>query len=169
METCDSIFTRRSIRKFTAEAIAEADLQYMFEAAMAAPSAGNAQPWVFIRIDDKALLEKIPAINPYANMAPRAPLAILICGDPNVEKYPGFWPQDCAAAAQNMMLAARSRELGSVWTGVHPIAEREQGFRELLGLPAHIVPFALIIAGHPAQGFGREKRFDASKIHCNHW
>ena len=75
---------------------------------MAAPSAGNEQPWHFVVITERQLLDAIPGFHPYAGMTAEAPLAILACGDPALEKYPGFWPQDLAAAVENLLLAAHA-------------------------------------------------------------
>lgn len=169
MDLFTAIFTRRSVRSYTDAPVSEEDIRALLEAAMAAPSAGNSQPWQFVVIDDKAVLAQIPAINPYAAMAKSAPLGILVCGDTNVEKYPGFWPQDCSAAIQNMLLAAVGRGLGAVWTGIHPLEDRCESFARLLNLPSGIVPLGLIVIGHPKEEQKSKSRFNADKIHRNRW
>jgi nitroreductase len=65
-------------------------------------------------ITDRHILRQASAINPYAKMAATAPLAILICADTRLEKSPGYWPVDCAAAAENMLLSAHGLGLGAV-------------------------------------------------------
>lgn len=169
MDILTAIHTRRSVRAFTPEPVSGGDVRTMLSAAMAAPSAGNSQPWQFVVIDDVSLLEKIPAINPYAGMAKNAPLAILVCGFPEVEKHPGFWPLDCAAATQNMLLAAVGLGLGAVWTGVYPLEDRCASFADLLGLPQGVIPFSLVIAGHPKTAQASQDRFDAARVHANTW
>lgn len=169
MDTLQAIMTRRSIRKFTEAPVAAEDIQIFLEAAMAAPSAGNAQPWQFVVVDDRATLERIPALNPYAAMASRAPLGILVCGDLKAEKYPGYWVQDCSAAVQNMLLAIHARGYGAVWTGIYPDAARVTGFCELFGLPADVVPLGFIVIGRPAQDLQPQQRFDGAKVHANRW
>src|SRR6056297_1716279 len=98
MELMQAMLTRRSIRKYTDAPVAGEDIQRMLEAGMMAPSAGDAQPWQFVVIRDRGKLEKIPRINPYAKMAIEAPVGILVCGDLGLEKFEGFWVQDCSAA-----------------------------------------------------------------------
>lgn len=167
MDALECLFTRRSIRKYTAEPINETSLRKMLAAAMAAPSARNIQPVRFIVIRDRELLQRISEISPYARMAEKAPLAVLVCGDSALSAE--FWDQDCAAAMQNLLLAARALHIGTVWCGVHPAAEREASFRELFHIPPHIIPFGLAVAGYPAQSFSRRDALDESRIHLDRW
>jgi len=106
MDALEAIHTRRSVRKYQASPVSEELIQQLIAAAAMAPSARNGQPWQFVVIDDRKLLDEIPKSCPHAAMVAHAPLAILICADPSLEKSPGYWPQDCAAAAENMLLAA---------------------------------------------------------------
>ena len=66
---------------------------------------------------------------------------------------------DCAAAAENMLLAAHALGLGAVWTGVYPREGRMAGLSRLLGLPQHVVPHSLIVAGHPAEQVPAQNRY----------
>lgn len=169
MEALEAIFLRRSIRDYTEEKVSEADIKTLLDAAMAAPSAGNAQPWRFVVIDDRALLGRIGEINQYAAMAARAPLAIMVCADPSSEKYPGFWVQDCSAAIENLLVAATALGLGAVWTGLYPMEGRLPLARQIFGLPGHIMPLAIIVIGHPAAKPEPKSRFDPAKVHRNRW
>ncbi len=169
METIAAILSRRSIRRYTDAPVAPELVDELLDAAMHAPSAGNQQPWHFVVITERSLLDAIPSFHPYAVMLHQAPVAVLVCGDPRREKYPGHWPQDCAAATQSLLLAAHDRGLGAVWVGVHPVAAREEGMRALLGIPAEVVPFALVPLGHPAEHPQRVARFDAGRVHRNGW
>ena len=169
MDAIDAIFSRRSIRKYSAETVPEELVTDLLRAAMAAPSAGNEQAWQFVVIRDRALLDAIPKFHPYAAMLKYASVAILVCGDLSREKFRGFWVQDCSAATQNILLAATARGLGAVWTALHPMADREDGMRMLLGLPEHIVPLALVPVGYPGEHPGRADRFDQSRIHHERW
>lgn len=167
MDIFTALHTRRSIRKYTADPVSDDDVRRLLDAAMIAPSAGNARPWQFIVVDDPDLLQRVPEINPFAAMAPRSPVSIVVCGDTAAEKYPGFWVQDCSAAVQNLLLAATGLGLGAVWTGIYPMEERVRGFRELLRMPDHVVPLALVVLGHHAGNPERQSRFDAGKVHRN--
>lgn len=165
----ETILTRRSIRRFSKRMVDEKDIKEMLRAAMAAPSAGNEQPWHFVVVSERKLLERIPDFHPHAAMCRQAAAAILVCADPGLEKHPGYWVQDLAAATQNILLAAHAIGLGAVWVGIHPRSEREDGMRRLLQLPPQIIPFALVPFGDPAENIGPAERFDPSRIHHNCW
>ncbi|HUT09641.1 MAG TPA: nitroreductase family protein [Thermoguttaceae bacterium] len=169
MNALEAIHTRRSIRKYQEKPVPEELVRQVLAAAMCAPSARNAQPWRFVVIDDRELLAEIPRINPNAQMAGRAPLAILICGDLNLEKSAGYWVVDCAAAAENLLLAAHALGLGAVWTGVYPRENRIDGLRRLLKLPENVVPHSLIVLGYPAEECVAEDRYRADRVHRNRW
>lgn len=170
MKAMEALFSRRSIRKFTTEPVSEQALQEILEAAMSAPSAGNQQPWHFVVIKDRKLLGQVPDFHPHALMCREAPMAILVCGDPALEKHVGYWVQDCSAATENLLVAIHAVGLGGVWLGVYPREERVTEFRKLLNIPGHVIPFALIPIGHPAeQKPARTDRYNQSRIHKNTW
>jgi nitroreductase len=169
MNTIDAILTRRSIRKFTDQPVSPEMIRGLLEAAMSAPSAGNEQPWQFIVLTERQTLDAIPSFHPYAAMVRDVSVAIVVCGDVALEKYKGFWVQDCSAATQNILLAAHEMGLGAVWTGIYPMEERVEGMRRLLGLPEHVIPLALIPIGYPAQKAGRQDRFREERIHNDRW
>ncbi len=160
---------RRSIRKYKSGEIKQEDINTVLRAAMSAPSAGNAQPWHFIVIDKKEILHKVAENHPYAKMAKEASLGILVCAEPAVEKYKGFWVQDCAAAVENLLLAVHQLRLGAVWVGVYPNESYMKPFRELLHLPEGILPFAFVPIGYPAEKKEPAERFDETKIRYNGW
>lgn len=170
METIETLFSRRSIRKYSAQPVSEQSVQIILEAAMSAPSAGNQQPWHFAVINDRKLLDQIPSIHPHSLMCREAPMAILVCGDPTLEKHQGYWVQDCAAATENLLLSVHALGLGGVWVGVYPREDRVIGFRKLLNIPEQVIPFALIPIGHPTeQKPMRPDRYNPSRIHNNTW
>jgi len=169
MQALEAIKTRRSIRKFKPQEISKEIQRELLEAAMLAPSAGNEQPWQFVVIDDRKILEQIPQICPTASMCRQSPLAILVCSDRNLEKYPDFWVQDCSAATQNILLAAHALGLGAVWAGVYPMKERVEGFRKMFLLSEEITPFALIALGYPDEEPVPARRFRVERVHYNRW
>ena len=169
MEAIEAIHTRRSIRSYQDQPVEEGVIRDCLAAAMAAPSAGNQQPWQFLVLTDREILDQIPTFHPHAAMVKKAPLAIVVCGDLDREKYQGFWVQDCSAATQNLLLAAHAKGLGAVWVGVHPDEGRVAGMRKLLSLPGSIVPLALIPMGWTADPGKRVDRFDPERIHRNGW
>ncbi len=138
-------------------------------AGMYAPSARNQQPWHFLVIDERSLLDRIREVHPYASMLSGAALAILVCGDESLELSKGYWSVDCAAATQNILLAAHALGLGAVWLGVYPREERQAGIREIFGFPPEIHPFALISVGYPAEERPHPDRFREDRIRWNSW
>ncbi len=169
MDAIDAILTRRSIRRYRDEPLPDLVIYELIKAGMAAPSAGNEQPWHFIVIKDKDTLNRITGVHPHSQMLKEAPVAILICGDLTAEKHKGFWVQDCSAATENILVAARAKELGAVWLGIYPRDDRVNGLRRLLDIPDDVVPFALVPVGYPAEDKHREDRFNEDRIHLESW
>lgn len=167
MDLFDALYSRRSIRQYTDEPVSDEHVQQLLSAAMIAPSAGNAQPWRFIVINERPLLDKLADYHPYVGMIKQTPLAILVCGDLSLEKYAGYWVVDCSAAVQNLLLAAHGLGLGAVWTGVYPMQERMDYLNELFSLPENIVPHSLIPVGRPAMNSKRLDRFKEERVHYN--
>ena len=169
MDALDAILTRRSIRQYQDMAVREELIEKVLAAAMSAPSARNAQPWQFVVVTDRKILQQMSKINPNAAMAARAPLGILICGDLRLELSSGYWVVDCAAAAQNLLLAAHALGLGAVWTGIYPRQERMEGFHRLLGLPEEVLAHSLIVLGYPAERPKSQDRYQRERVHRNGW
>lgn len=169
MDAMEAILSRRSIRQYTTQPVSEEAIRNLLEAAMAAPSAANEQPWQFVVIRDRGILDEIPTFHAYSQMLKQAPLAILVCGDLELEKVRGYWVQDCSAATQNLLVAAHAQGLGAVWLGIYPIEERVAGLRKLLSLPEQVIPLALISIGHPADQEPPANRYDESRIHHDRW
>ncbi len=165
----DPVLSRRSVREYTAQPVPDEMVHTLLKAAMTAPSAGDERPWHFIVIDDQQIKERIPEIHRSAHMAPNAPVAILVCGDENLQKHRGFWVQDCAAATENVLIEAQQLGLGAVWLGVYPVEGRVQGYRRLLNTPRHVIPFALVLVGYPSQRKNPADRYDDSRVHTNGW
>lgn len=160
----DTILSRRSVRRWTPETPSRAIIDRVLEAAMNAPSAGNEQAWQFLVLDGETL-QKYRLIN--KNCPTGAPVGILVCCDTRAEKYPGYAPQDCAAATQNILLAVHGLGLGGVWTAVFP--DKIAAIRELLDLPVEIVPFSFVPFGTPAAPPASARRFDPARVHFNTW
>ncbi len=163
------IFERRSIRKYTDQPIPDEHVEKLLMAAMAAPSAGNQQPWEFVIIRDRKILEGITKFHPYSQMLKEAQLAIVVCADLDREKHVGYWQQDCAAATQNLLLEAQYLGIGAVWLGIYPREERVNGIKTLLGLPERVIPMAVISIGYPAENKGPSDRYDKTRVHINKW
>lgn len=163
------VTNRRSIRRYTENRVDEKDVMEILKAGMSAPSAHNQQPWHFVVIDNREIMEEIMAVHPHSKMLAGAPICILVCGDLSNMKAPEYLSQDCSAAVMNMLIRITELGLGGVWLGIHPNTHRENGIRKVVKLPSQIVPFALISLGHPAEEIGPSNRFDVGKIHRNSW
>ena len=169
MNTHLALLTRRSIRKYKPTVVPKNLIEEAIKAAMFAPSARNQQPWEFIIIDKRELLNEIPKFSPHAAMAKDAPVGVLICFNKSYEVAEGFFPQDLGAATQNMLLSLHAAGLGAVWTGVYPREDRVDGFVKMLALPKNIVPFAFVVIGYPEKEPEAVDRFKKERIHYNQW
>jgi nitroreductase len=170
MDALKAIFTRRSVRQFTGEPVSNQAIETILRAAMQSPSALNMQPWHFVVIDDRTLLDRIPNFHPYSSFLREAPVAIVVCGDLERDRLDAsYWVQGCSAATQNLLLASHAIGLGAVWLGVYPRRERIEGLRRLLKLPDNLVPLNIVSLGHPAESPEQFDRFDPSRVSRNIW
>lgn len=169
MNTIDAIINRRSIRKFINEKIEDEIIIKIINAAMYAPSARNYQPWFFIVIDERHILNAICAFHPYAQMLKDAPLAILVCGDTKIEPSKEYIALNCAAATQNILLSSFELGLGSVWIAIYPREARINETKRILNLPAEILPISLIAIGKPGENKSTPQRFKGNRIYRNKW
>ena len=159
--------TRRSVRHYTDKAVEGKTIETLLRAAMQAPSAHNAQPWHFIVITERRILDAVPEFHSYARMLLEAPAAILVCGDLGVEESPEYINQACSAAAQNILLASHTLGLGAVWLGIYPREKRVREIRRLLRLPSRIIPVSLVALGYPAEKKAPADRYQPQRVHFN--
>ena len=170
MDTLQAIFSRRSIRQYRdAHLVTEDQLTTLLRAGMQAPSAGNAQDWEFIVVQDRDILNRLMLAHPYAQMLGSAGAALVVCGNTRQEKYPGFWVQNASAAAQNILLAAQDLGLGSVWVGVYPDPAHVAAVREILSLPEYVLPLNILPIGYPKETPAPVDRFNPGKVHQDRW
>ena len=169
MDAIHAIMTRRSTRQFTDEPVTAEQLDVLMRAAMAAPSAGNQQPWRFVVARDAEVRAKLAVATQYSSPVGRAPLGIVVLADTRENKHPGYWVQDCSAAVQNILLAAHAIGLGGVWIGVHPVEEREAHVREIVAAPPGFSALCMIAIGHPASPGPEADRFKAEYVRNERW
>ena len=165
MDCTQAIRARRSIRKFKPGApIPKADIETMLEAAMMAPSACNTRPWEFFVVQDPAVKAKLHAIHPFAGMLEAASLAIVVCALPEAQTdvCEGFWPLDCGAAVENLLLQATALGYGSCWCGCWPRQERAEDVARTIG--AKSVPVALVSVGVPGEDPPARGFYQADKV-----
>lgn len=165
-----AIMTRTSVRAYSDRKVSDATVDTLLRAAMAAPTAMNRQPWQFVVIRDRAILNTIADNCKNISMAREAQLAIAVCGDMSLAiegDGRDFWVQDCSAATENLLVAAHAAGLGAVWCGIYPIKERISFISGLLHLPENIIPLNIIPIGYPAAPSTPKEKYDAAKIHRN--
>lgn len=166
-----NILTRTSIRQFTSQPIAADTLELLLRAGMAAPSAMNAQPWDFVVVTEREVLDSLMAVHPWANLQ-TATAAIIVCG--NMEKAiegPAreYWVQDCSAVTENILLAAHAYGLGAVWCGVYPDATRVDDVKRVLNLPENIIPLDITTLGYPAENPEPKDKWNPENVHYQKW
>ena len=156
----NNILERTSIRSYLDKSVEEEKIEKLLRAGMAAPTSKNKQPWHFVVVTDKSLLQKLA----------KAPLGIVVCG--NMTKAldgdaRDFWIQDCSAASENILLAATGMGLGAVWTGAYPAKERYTAVSEVLGLPETLIPLNTIVIGYPDGDVTPKDKWKESNISYN--
>ena len=120
-------------------------------------------------VDKRELLDIIPTFHPHSKMLLEAPLATIVCADLEAVKYPEFWPQDCSAATQNILLTISEQNLGGVWIGTYPKEDRVRKLQEIFKMPETIIPFSIVAMGHPAEKKPPKNIFDQDRIRYNIW
>lgn len=165
----ENIMTRTSIRQYKDQPVEQEKIDIMLKAAMAAPTAVNLQPWHFIVITDKKIIDVLSGRQPT-----NAPLLIAVCGDTDKTtmpdgkgKLPDFWIQDVSAATENLLLAAHAQGLGAVWTGCYPAMERVAEVANVLNCPQNIVPLAVVRVGYPDEAPEPKDKFKEENISYN--
>lgn len=169
--TLDTIYSRRSVRVFTGEAVSRENLIRILRAAMAAPSAANMQPWTFVVITDRRTLDELCERLPYAKMLDKAGAAIVVCGIPDKDDVfsKDYWVMDCSAASENILLACHALGLGAVWTAVYVDKERIANVRKILNIPENIIPLNVIPIGVPKEKGKALDKFKEGNVHWEKW
>ena len=156
---------RKSVRSFIKDkAVLSEDIETLLRAGMAAPSGKDVRPWEFVVINDRSVLDAMASELRNAKMLEDAPMAIVVCGD-SIKSF--YWYLDCAAATQNILLAAEAIGLGAVWTAAYPYEDRMEVVTRYLELPSNILPLVVIPMGYPSGENSPKDKFDESRIHYN--
>ena len=169
--TLNFIFSRRSVRRYEKREIPAAVFTDLFEAAMAAPSAVARDPWHFLLVQDRKMLDRIAGVLPHGKMLLQAPAAVIACGDITRAHSSelSYLLQDVSAAVENLLLAATALGLGSCWLGMHPRPDRVAGIKELFSLPENIIPMCGIALGWPAETPPPRTRYNPERVHREKW
>jgi nitroreductase len=162
----DMIKKRRSIRKYTSQTVTDEQIWQLLEAAMAAPSASNIQPWEFIVVREPDLKRQLAHTHTWSHMAADAAVVFVVCGNERASRH---WVEDTSAATENLLLAVTALDLGAVWLGIHPNADREAYVRQVMAIPEEIRVLCLVPVGHPAESKPPRTQYRESKIHYERW
>jgi nitroreductase len=170
-DTLSIIHQRKSVRNFTGAPVTKEHLDMLIRAGMAAPSAVNCQPWEFIVVTDRTILDALGNALPFAKMIFKAGAAITVCGNPSNahRKLMEYAVLDPALASENILLAAEALGLGAVWTAAYPYPERMQSVRDILHIPEYIIPLNVIPVGHPTGEDIPKYKYQPTKIHWEQW
>ena len=166
----DNIFARRSVRAFTEQEVTEAQVETLLKAAMAAPSGMNLQPWRFIVVRNQSLKDKLSKKG--SDFIATAPVVIVVCAEmieTEDSKTNQNWTADCAAATENLLLAAQAMGLGACWTACYPYFDRQLVARKALKLPENVSPYCVIPVGYPAGDSEPKNKWNAENIHYERW
>lgn len=160
----NEIFHRTSIRNYLNKQVEQEKVEQMLRAAMAAPSAGNQQPWEYYVVTEPSVLEKLAKTSPYAGCTASAPLAFVACYRTDC-RMPEYAQIDLSASVENLLLEADALSLGAVWLGIAPLEERMEAVRNILKIPENLSAFAIIPCGYPETVRPQQDRFDSKRVH----
>lgn len=166
MELKNALLMRRSVRKFTDEAVSGEHIDALLHAAMSGPSACNRCPWEFCVITNKETISSLREASRFSKM--NAPLAIVVCGNLSRSlpvQLSEYWIQDCSAATENILLCATDLGLGAVWCGAHPQKRVVERIKKLLCLKDNWIPLNIIWIGHPAESPEPRDQYDIKRVH----
>lgn len=164
------ILDRRTVRKYKKEQISDSILDQIIKAGMYAPSVAKDMPFHFIVVKKPEVLADLKAIHPFGQPLETAPAAIVVCADKKCEPVDGIYVSDCAAATQNILLAAKSFNLGSCWLGLSPWTEIKNKVKEYFSIPDDIEPFSIVTLGYSnEQEEPRPERYNESRVHNDKW
>lgn len=169
MDTLTAIEGRASIRKYTSRPVEDGLVSTILNAGFCAPSSMNGRPWEFIVVRQPQTRKAISDASTYAKMLENASVVIAVCGNRQKQTMPEFLLEDCAAAAQNMLLCAHALGLGAVWCGLQAQGDFPNALRGILNLPAHVQPALLLGIGYPEKPRRRQPRFAPQQVHEEIW
>ena len=162
----NSIFTRRSIRRFTDQPVERQKLERILRAAMQAPTARNCQDWDFLVVTDRDNILKVSQMSDVTVSAKNAPALIIPMANMlRARDVENLWTCDLGAATQNILLQIEEEGLGGTWLSCWPYQYKVDYLRELFELPDHLIPYAVISVGYKLEEKPFEDRWDASKVH----
>jgi nitroreductase len=157
MDALEAIRKRRSVRKYTGDSIPREDLEKIVDAGRLAASGSNRQPWDFVVVTDRAMIDKLKVA---AEWMERAAAIIAVVMDPSSR----WWVEDGSAAVENMLIASTALGYGSCWLEGYTLP-REEEFKALLDIPKEKRLLTLVPLGVPMEWPAKEKKSLEEVIH----
>jgi nitroreductase len=164
--------TRSSVRDFSSEVLENAEIDQILTAASLAPSAGNRESWDVVVVTDEEVRRELAEAAYSQPHVAEAPAVFAVCANyvRSMSRYGErgiiYAVQDATIACTYMMLAAHALHLGACWTGAFDEGE----VREILALPTHIRPIALLAVGRGRAGAERTERMPITEhVHQDMW
>ncbi|MDP4093951.1 MAG: nitroreductase family protein [Bacillota bacterium] len=162
-EILNTIKSRRSVRSYRKDQIRQEELDAIIEAAIYAPTGHNEQPWHFTVVQNQDTIQYIndkakelmvkSDVEWIRNTGSRpmkitydAPTLVIVSGRADAIS----WRADCAAAIQNMLIAAESLDIGSVWLGLVNFFFEQEDAAKILGIPEGYEPYYTVALGYKA-------------------
>ncbi len=173
MDLLEGILTRQSIRRFTGEPLSPRQLETVIRAGMSAPSAHGRRPWRFLTVEDRRTMLAIRELGIWWKMLDAAAVTVVVCADPafGSDMAREYEVDGCAAAMQNMLLAAHGLGLGGVWLGLcEEDAEQVAQVKKLLNIPSRIHVLGMAALGVPKGAVpSLPERFESEKWMKERW
>ena len=157
MEALEAIRKRRSVRQYTGESIPRQDLETIIDAGRLAATGHNQQPWDFIVVTDRAMINRLKIA---AQWMDQAAAIIAVVMDPSSR----WWVEDGAAAVENMLIASTALGYGSCWLEGYTVPLEEQ-FKTLLSVPKEKRLLTLVPIGVPVGWPTQQKKPLEEVIH----
>lgn len=157
MDAIEAIRKRRSVRDFTGGTIPREDLETIVDAGRLAATGSNRQPWDFIVVTEREMIEKLKVASKWMEKA-GAIIAVVL--DPSSR----WWIEDGAAAIENMLIASTALGYGSCWLEGYTLP-REEEFKQLLKVPAEKRLLTLVPIGIPTEWPTIEKKSLEEVLH----
>jgi nitroreductase len=162
MDILEGIYTRRSVRDFTADPVDRETVLELLKAGSWAPSGLNNQPWRFVVVSDRGRRCELARLTRYSRIIEDAPVAIAVFIDRTAMYHDTKDHQAIGACVQNMLLAAHGLGLGAVWLG--EILKNAAAVAGLLDVPGTMELMAVVAVGHPASPGQRSTRKEVGEL-----
>jgi nitroreductase len=170
-DTFSVIYSRKSVKSFTGAAVSKESLEKIIRAGMAAPTAVNKQPWSFVVVTEKKVIDALAAGLPTARGIEKSGAVIIVCAEPGKAHMQSkdFAVIDSTLASENILLATEALGLGGHWTASFPYEDKMKHVRTVLGIPANIIPLNVILIGVPTGEDKPKDKYQKDKIHWGKW